>query len=50
MNFPRHFIERPVLAFVLSLAILIGGLASLNSLDLRQYPQLQNTVISVSTG
>jgi hydrophobe/amphiphile efflux-1 (HAE1) family protein len=50
MNLPRHFIERPVQALLLSMTILIGGLAAFNSLDLRQYPQLQNTVISVSTG
>ncbi|MFM8455052.1 MAG: efflux RND transporter permease subunit [Gammaproteobacteria bacterium] len=43
------FIKRPVLSFVVSAFILLIGLKSLNSLQLRQYPELTNTLITVST-
>src|SRR5215475_6320653 len=43
------FIKRPVLATVISLLILLVGLRSLLGLPIRQYPQLENTVITVTT-
>ena len=43
------FIKRPVLATVISLLILLLGLKALSSLQVRQYPELFNTVISVTT-
>ncbi len=43
------FIKRPVLATVISLLILLLGLQSIFSLQIRQYPQLFNTTISVTT-
>ncbi|VAW80487.1 RND efflux system, inner membrane transporter [hydrothermal vent metagenome] len=49
MNFTDIFIKRPVLATVVSLLILIIGLRSLGSLEVRQYPEMKNTVISITT-
>jgi hypothetical protein len=49
MAFTDIFIKRPVLALVVSLLILLIGLRSLYGLPIRQYPQLQNTVIKVTT-
>lgn len=43
------FIKRPVLATVISLLILLLGLKALSSLQIRQYPELFNTVITVTT-
>lgn len=49
MRFTDIFIERPVLATVISLMILALGLRSIGSLPIRQYPFTQNAVITVST-
>jgi multidrug efflux pump len=49
MHFTDIFIRRPVLATVVSLLILLIGLQSFFTLAVRQYPQMQNTVISVTT-
>jgi len=49
MKFTDIFIKRPVLATVVSLLILLIGLRSLQSLQLRQYPAMNNTVITVTT-
>lgn len=49
MRFTDIFVERPVLATVISLLILAMGLRSLGSLPIRQYPFTQNAVITVST-
>lgn len=43
------FIKRPVLASVISLLILLIGLKSLLTLQIRQFPELFNTVITVTT-
>jgi len=43
------FIKRPVLACVISLLILVLGLRSLGLLPVRQYPETQKAVITVST-
>src|SRR6266851_5590185 len=43
------FIRRPVLAVVVSLLILLIGLRALFALPIRQYPKLDNTVITVTT-
>ncbi|MBE1236354.1 efflux RND transporter permease subunit [Phaeovibrio sulfidiphilus] len=42
------FIRRPVLATVVSLLIFVVGLNSALKLQVRQYPEMQNTVITVS--
>ena len=49
MKFTDLFIHRPVLASVISLLILIAGLRSLQLLEVRQYPETKNTVVTVST-
>ncbi len=50
MRFTDLFIRRPVLATVISLLILLIGLRALYDLPIRQYPRLENTVITVTTG
>lgn len=49
MHFTDIFIKRPVLASVVSLFILLLGLRAAGSLAVREYPELQNAVISVTT-
>src|SRR5690349_10487923 len=49
MRFTDIFVRRPVLATVVSLLILLIGLQSLFGLPVRQYPELKNTVIRVTT-
>jgi multidrug efflux pump len=43
------FIRRPVFAVVVSLLLIVGGLASLMNLPVREYPQVDRPVVSVST-
>ncbi|WP_404360264.1 efflux RND transporter permease subunit [Methylotuvimicrobium sp. KM1] len=49
MKFTDLFIERPVLASVVSLLILVLGLRAITALELRQYPETENTVVTVTT-
>ena len=49
MRFTDIFVRRPVLATVVSLLILLIGLQALFGLPVRQYPELRNTVIRVTT-
>ncbi|MGE5625650.1 MAG: efflux RND transporter permease subunit [Bacillota bacterium] len=49
MKFTDIFINRPVLATVVSLVILLLGLKSIDSLELRQFPKLQNSQITITT-
>ena len=49
MSFTDIFVRRPVLASVVSLAILVLGLRSMGSLPILQYPQTENAVITVTT-
>ena len=49
MNFTDLFIRRPVLALVISLLIIIGGLQAIRSLNVRQYPISENAAITVTT-
>lgn len=49
MKFTDLFVRRPVLALVVSLLILLIGLRAFFELPVRQYPELKNTVITVST-
>lgn len=49
MKFTDIFVTRPVLASVISLLILVLGLRSIASLEIREYPETKDTVISVST-
>ncbi|MBT8079297.1 MAG: efflux RND transporter permease subunit [Gammaproteobacteria bacterium] len=49
MKFTDLFIQRPVLASVVSLLILVVGLRSITALELREFPEISNTVVSVTT-
>ena len=49
MKFTDIFINKPVLAIVVSLFILLFGLRSFAELNVRQYPELRNAVVNIST-
>ena len=49
MRFTDVFIHKPVLAIVVSLFILLLGLRAAFDLNVRQFPEIQNAVITVST-
>ncbi|MGH6981119.1 MAG: efflux RND transporter permease subunit, partial [Stellaceae bacterium] len=49
MRFTDLFIRRPVLSIVVSLLILLLGLRALYDLPVRQYPKMDNTVVTVTT-
>ncbi|MGE5175930.1 MAG: efflux RND transporter permease subunit [Hyphomicrobiales bacterium] len=49
MRLTDVFVRRPVLAMVVSLAILIAGLQSIRSLSVRQYPRSDVAVVTVTT-
>ncbi|MFT5559449.1 MAG: multidrug efflux pump, partial [Sphingobacteriales bacterium] len=49
MKFTDIFIRRPVLAISISLLLVLLGLQALNKMQVREYPSMTNTVVSVST-
>jgi multidrug efflux pump len=49
MKLTDLFIKRPVLAICLNLLILIAGLQSIQSLNVKQYPQSESSVVTVKT-
>ncbi len=49
MNVTDLFIRRPVLASVVSLLILVFGLRAIQSLELRQFPRTEDTLVTVTT-
>jgi len=49
MKFTDLFVQRPVLAMVTSLLIIIAGLQAIGSLNVRQYPRSDNAVVTVTT-
>ncbi len=49
MKFTDIFIRRPVLALTISLLIVLLGLQALKGMQIRQYPMMTNTVITVTT-
>ncbi len=49
MKFTDIFVQRPVLAMVISLLIIISGLQAIGSLNVRQYPRSDNAVVTVTT-
>lgn len=49
MSFTDIFIRRPVLSVVVSLVILVLGLKAFTSMSIRQYPETQNAVVTIST-
>ncbi len=49
MKFTDIFIRRPVLASVVSLLILLFGLNSITTMEIREFPRMDNTVITITT-
>lgn len=49
MRFTDLFIKRPVLACVVSLMVLLFGLRALTELELRQFPKMESSVITIRT-
>lgn len=49
MFFTDAFIKRPVLASSLSILIVVVGLQSVFNLPIREYPEITNTVITITT-
>ncbi|MBB1517781.1 multidrug efflux RND transporter permease subunit [Aquipseudomonas guryensis] len=49
MAFTDPFIRRPVLATVVSLLIILLGFQAFSKLVIRQYPQMENALITVTT-
>ncbi len=49
MKFTDLFIKRPVLAMVISLLIFLFGLNAIYNMQIRQYPRMDNTVITIRT-
>ncbi|OHE78262.1 MAG: multidrug efflux protein [Verrucomicrobia bacterium RIFCSPLOWO2_12_FULL_64_8] len=49
MKFTDLFIKRPVLASVVNLVVLLVGLRSISLLNVRQYPESNSTVVTVTT-
>lgn len=49
MKFTDIFIQRPVLAMVVSLLIFLFGLNSVNNMQIRQFPRMDNTLITITT-
>jgi multidrug efflux pump len=49
MKFTDLFIQRPVLAIVISLLIVVLGVKSLSSLPVNEFPKTENAVVTIST-
>ena len=49
MKFTDLFINKPVLAIVVSLLILVLGVRAVSDLTVRQYPETENATVTVST-
>lgn len=45
--FSRYFIDRPIFAFVISIVIVLAGLAAMRSLPIAQYPEISPPVVQV---
>ena len=46
--FSKFFIERPIFSCVISIIIVLAGLAAMRSLPVEQYPQITPPVVSVT--
>ena len=46
--FSRYFIDRPIFAFVISIFIVLAGLAAMRSLSIAQYPEMSPPVVKVT--
>lgn len=49
MKITDLFIKRPVLALVVNLLIIIGGLQAILTINVRQYPKSENAMVTVTT-
>ena len=49
MRLSQVCIERPVFATVLSLILMLLGLVSLDRLAIREYPKIEEPIVTVST-
>ncbi|MEW6441011.1 MAG: efflux RND transporter permease subunit [bacterium] len=49
MKLTDLFVRRPVVAIVVNLVILIGGIQAIRSLTVRQYPRSENALVTVTT-
>ena len=49
MSFTETFVRRPVLSSVVSLLILLLGLQGMVNLQLREYPEVKETTITITT-
>jgi multidrug efflux pump len=49
MKLTDLFIRRPVLAIVVNLLILVGGLQAIRALNVRQYPKVESATVTVRT-
>ena len=45
--FSRYFIDRPIFAAVLSIFIVLAGLAAMRNLPVAQYPEIAPPVVTV---
>lgn len=45
--FSRYFIDRPIFAYVISIFIILAGLAAMRSLSIAQYPEMSPPVVQV---
>ena len=46
--FSKYFIDRPIFAFVISIVIVLAGLAAMRSLPISQYPEISPPVVQVT--
>ena len=46
--FSRYFIDRPIFAFVISIFIVLAGLAAMRSLSIAQYPEMSPPIVQVT--
>ena len=46
--FSRYFIDRPIFAFVISIFIVLAGLAAMRTLSIAQYPEMSPPVVQVT--
>ena len=45
--FSRFFIDRPIFAFVISIFMVLAGLAAMRTLPIAQYPEIAPPVVTV---
>ena len=49
MKITDLFIQRPVIAIVVNLVVVIAGLQAIRTLNVRQYPRSENAAVTVTT-